>query len=305
MTEEIEKRGILIAGPHGFLGKYVMREFSDHFGRKSIVTLGINADNDIVCDLTESAVELPSSIDTVIDCVGACFGRDCISLNIKATQNLLKSLEAVPPKHFVYFSSVEVFGMTEGEEIDENYPRRSSTETGLSKIKAEEILKEWCDKHNTLLTIFYCPHIIGTGMKGYPRRLVNGIYRGFYTHIAGSEARVSVVHATDVAKAALTVYAIGGCYIITDGVNPTRHDLAEALAYRIDNKRIFTISEKKARRTARLLDFFTFSRNRRDNLRQQLSTLTFSSKKLREKCGFNPVSVTEYLRNHVYDEQSL
>lgn len=305
MEKEQQTPHILIAGVHGFLGKYILREFVETYSRKSIVTLGLNVDNDIVCDLTKEIPSIPYDIDTVIDAVGDCFGNNLRLQNVATTRRLLEALEKNPPRRFVYFSTTEVFGMEEGENIDESTAKNPRSDIGRIKLEVEKILSEWCERNNVTLSIIYCPPIIGTGMKGYPRTLVNSIYRGFYTHIDGNEARGSVVHATDVARASRLVSEIGGEYIITDGVNPTRHDLAEALAYRLDDKRIFTISLSKAKRTARLIDLFTMSNKRRNALRLETTTLTFSCEKLRKTTGFEPQSVTEYLRTHIYDENSL
>lgn len=303
---------ILIAGAHGFLGKYVMREFEECFSRKAIVTLGIDRDNDIVCDLTADTPVLPEDIEIMVDCVGDCFGPEPRRLNVDATSRLLDALRDCRLKSFIYFSSTAVFGNLEGENHNELTPKAPVDAVGRSKIEAEELLTSRCRELGASLTVFYCPSIIGTGMRGYPRRLVNAIYRGFYTHIDGNEARTSVIHASDVAKAARLAAIVQPSpdksfreFIITDGDNPLRHDLAEALAYRLDDKRIFTISLAKARRMARLLDLFTFSHKRRDDLKEELSTLTFSCDRLRAALGFEPTPVTTYLRTHDYDENSL
>ena len=93
-----------------------------------------------------------------------------------------------------------------------------------------------------MLSIVRPALIVGTGMKGTLRSMVNGIYRGYYHHIKENNARRSVIHATDVSAAVNKIASIGGVFNLTDGVNPTVYDLAEALAYRMGDKRIYTMS---------------------------------------------------------------
>lgn len=138
------------------------------------------------------------------------------------------------------------------------------------------------------------PSIVGTGMIGLPRRIAAGIHKGSFVHIAGNEARVSVVHATDVARAAAMAAGTAGAFNLTDLADPTVHDLAEALSWRLGQKRIFTIAPRWARLWLGK-QFYS-----------QLTTPRTTPETFSHFFpDFTPVSVTEYLKTHVYDEQSL
>ena len=89
--------------------------------------------------------------------------------------------------------------------------------------------------------------VIGTGMNGLGRTLAEGIAGGRVYHIKGNEAQVSAIHATALAQAArMAVTAGGGTFTIAD--SPVSFDtLIEALATRIDGRRIYTIGPKWSR----------------------------------------------------------
>lgn len=141
-------------------------------------------------------------------------------------------------------------------------------------------------------TVLECPNIVGTGMTGLPMELACRIARGTYFHILGNDTRLSTIHASDVARAVGLAIGSGRRLTLTDGADPSFHDFADALAYRINDKRILTVKPLWAR-------FLMNGALRRtvttDAVVYHISTLE----------GFIPTPVTEYLRTHVYDDESL
>lgn len=226
-------------------------------------------------------------------------------LNSSSIEASIKESAERGCKNVVMISSTEVYGCYEGENITEEFEIDSIESTLNSYLKAEAIAKSNCDALGLNLTILRCAEIIGTGMDGQIMQLVKTIYRGTYHHITDETARMSVVHAVDVARATFDMAGVAGTFNLTDGVDPTVRDLAEAIAYRLDHKRIFTLSVKKARTIARVGDYFPFIGFDSKKLKARYRTLTFSSEKLRSQLSWQPNSVTEYLRTHAYNDQSL
>lgn len=299
---------ILITAAGGFLGKYLIDELKRTLPAEpspALHSAGLSPFNDYVVNLAKEQFEPSRGYRTVFHLLGGCHEGDLAALNVACTRNLLASLETNPPQNLVYVSSTEVYGAEEGVEINENREPEPVSQAGKTKLEAETLLREWCAAHNVRLTILRSPDIVGTGMKGPLRRLVNSIYRGNYHHIDDETARLSVVHATDVARAMVMLQDTGGIYNITDGVNPTRHDLAEAFAKRLNNKRIYTLRAKRARTFARICDFIPLLGYGRKALAERYRTLTFDDSRLRRTTGMTPASVVDYLTMHNYDENSL
>lgn len=301
----MQKKAILITGASGFLGKYVVNAIKCSGQPADTVTLGINPADDMQTDLTKGSPYIDRRFDIVVHCAGGCFKGDMTALNVGITRNLLDGLDRIPPSAMVYISSVEVYGRHEGSDLDECTITDPDTPAGLSKLRAEEMLANWCGQRGITLSILRCPPIVGTGMTGPLRKLVNAIYRGSYYHIIGNEARTSVIHAVDVAKAAIDIARHGGIYNLTDGVNPTRRDLADALSFRMGNKRIFNLSPAKARRWAKINDWLPLASFGSKDFIRETTTLTFRSDKIFNVLDWRPNPVTEYLKCHDYEKDSI
>lgn len=153
---------------------------------------------------------------------------------------------------------------------------------------------DYCRQRQLPVVVIRCPYIVGTGMTGLMRKVAAGIYKGTFVHIAGNDARISVVHATDVAKAASIAAGTQGTCTLTDGMDPTMHVLSDAFAYRMGDKRIFTIGPRWAKLWYGGTYYTTLTTSH--TAPDTFSTLF---------PDFHPVSVVEYLKTHVYDEQSL
>ncbi len=195
----------------------------------------------------------------------------------------------------VMLSHVDIYGATEGENIDESAPARDAA----LMAQEQEFIRATGEKGIVIRTA----DIVGTGMGGFPMNLVRTIARGTFFHFPGNEARRSAVHASDVARFVGLLVARKGevahrVYNLTDMDNPTVHDLAEAFAYRLNNKRISNLSTRPQQWFGRkiygrrLYGLYT-------------TTLTFSAERVREEFGFEPAPVTNYLRTHIYDNDSL
>lgn len=299
---------ILITAAGGFLGKYLVDELRRTLPAEPAPVLhaaGISPFNDYTVNLVRETFEPKRRYHTVFHLLGSCTDGNFAELNVTATRNLLASLGQHVPDNIVYVSSTEVYGAEEGVEINENREPEPVSEAGKTKLEAERLLGEWCAARNVTLTILRSPAIVGTGMRGELRRLVNSIYRGNYHHIDDETARLSVVHATDVARAMVMLRQLGGIYNITDGDNPSRHDLVEAFALRMGNKRVYTLRAKRARTFARVCDFIPLLGYGRKSLAERYRTLTFDDSRLRRAIDWTPSAVVDYLKTHNYDENSL
>lgn len=199
------------------------------------------------------------------------------------------------PKHSVMISSTDIY-IPDSEAItaedgptDENSPWAGYE-------------KSFIESHPDGIILRAAP-IVGTGMTGKVRRLAEEIYRARFFHFPGNEARKSIVHATDVAKAAAYIAKNGvqgtdkHIFNLCDGVDPTLHDIAEALAFRMSNKRISTLSTNPQQIIGRML----YGKRYRDYTTDE----RFNGEALLAAIPLKPVSVCEYLRTHVYDENSL
>ena len=139
----------------------------------------------------------------------------------------------------VMISSTEVYWAGKDDILTEDSPSDESSvwiarERNFSMVYPEGV-------------ILRCAPVVGTGMRGRVYELAKDIAKGIFFHFPGNQARMSVVHATDVARAVKILgqsEANHRVYNLSDNTDPFIHDMAEALAYRMNNKRISTLSTR-------------------------------------------------------------
>lgn len=227
-------------------------------------------------------------------------------------EEAVKLIDDTKPKHVVVVSSTAVYGLSSGENIDETAPVRPADNASRHLASIEDRVKERCKATGAMCTILRPADVVGTGMEGFTGRLARDVNNGSYMHVKDNEAQRSIVHAIDVAKAVRAVAekagddCIEGVYNLTDRSGATIEQLADAIAYRLGNKRIFATGLKAAKALALLGDItlgaLPWSRKK---LKARTTTLTFNSFAISKHTTWEPMSVTEYLKTHKYSEDDI
>ena len=293
---------ILITGASGFLGKSILNFFSSQ--DISILSVGRNSLNEIKCDLSSEIPNLNlTEIELVIHAAGKAHSipinqleiNRFFEVNVIGTQNLLKGLAlAGVPKHFVFISSVAVYGLNEGNKINENSPLLAIDPYGLSKIQAERVVIDWCNKNKVVCTILRLPLLIGKNPPGNLGSMIKAIQKGYYFNVGGGKAKKSMVLAEDVARFIPVIPPIGGIYNLTDGVHPSFYQISSAIA----KNRIANLPLPIVKIIAKVGDLLgTKAPLNSLKVKKMTSDLTFDDSKAREM-GWKPQPVLEYLKHN-------
>lgn len=190
----------------------------------------------------------------------------------------------------IMISSTAVYDVAEGLNCNE----LSSVNKDSSAARLEHEFIETCKASGLQAVILRCADIVATGMTGFPRMMANKIYRGTFIGLNGVTGLRSFVHASSLPDAALVAMDKPGIYNVTDRSETSISEFAEALAWRISQKHIFSIGDKWFR--------FIFGRRKYDDMRR---SLTFSCEKLCSAGEYKPTRVIDYLKTHIYDDKSL
>ncbi len=293
----------LLTGRSGFLGKYIY----DHLKQEGwdVVSIGRDGGNSIVADLTQDSLFIPNNINTVIHAAGFAhvFKKDLNTsknfflVNLEGTRNLLNSLDDKKIKHFVFISSVAVYGKSKGELLNESTTLSAIDPYGKSKIGAEKIILEWGSERNTKITILRLPLVVGCEPKGNLGDMIKAIQHGYYFNIAGGKARKSMVLAEDVAKFIPKAAEVGGIYNITDGAHPTFRELSYIIAKQLGKSHVLNIPLILAKFLAVTGDVLgkKFPLNSL-KLEKVTSTLTFDDSKARTTCNWTPTPILKGFR---------
>jgi len=286
----------LLTGASGFLGSYLIASAVKF--NHDLIKLGRNSSNDVICDLSNEIPEFKNnSIHVIVHAAGKahCFDKnnnnlsDFEHVNVNGTKNLLISLDnqLETISHFVFISSVSVYGLNKGLMIDENQPLKGSSEYALSKIKAEQIVSNWGNKNNIPVLILRLPLLIGSNPKGNLKRMIDGIKKKRYFSVGGGRAKKSMVLASDVADFIYSNHKSNGVYNLTDGVTHKIKDLENKIGNYF-NVKIYNLPIFLARKLTIFHKFFYKFPLSKDTLTKITSDLTFSDVKVKNKLNWSP-----------------
>lgn len=291
----------LITGASGFLGNYISNNLlvSNH----KLTRLGFKGKCDIACDLSCEIPKLPFEIDMVIHAAGKAHinpitheeKKYFYDINIQGTKNLCLALERSKiPIAFVYISSVSVYGKESGILINEDNDLIAKDTYGQSKIQAERIVQDWCEKYNVICTILRLPLIAGSNPPGNLKAMIAAIYKGYYFDIGGGKAKKSIVLAEDVAKVIPIAANIGGIYNLTDGYHPSIGELSELITKQLGKGRPLNIPYWLALILAEGGELMGAKAPINSaKFKKMTSSLTFDDSKARSVLGWEPTSVLE------------
>lgn len=292
----------LITGSNGFLGRILSISLINNI---ELSTLS-RSKADYSVDLSNEIPVFKKPFNIVIHAAGKAHSVPKIDfeknefnqVNIFGTKNLLEGLtKSGVPKYFVFISSVSVYGKDFGIGIDENAALRALDPYGISKIKAEKIVLDWCKQHQVICTILRLPLVVGPNPPGNLGSMINGINKGYYLNVAGGSAKKSMVLASDVAEFVLKASEVGGIYNLTDGYHPTLFELSNTIAKQLGKKPPLGMPFWFAKLIAFFGDLIgeivPFNSRK---LRKMNTSLTFDDSKARLFFGWNPTPVLENLK---------
>ncbi|MES2064265.1 MAG: NAD-dependent epimerase/dehydratase family protein [Bacteroidota bacterium] len=299
---------ILLTGASGFLGGIIYNHLKNDLNI-DVITLGRDASNDIVQDISDKGFTLPA-VKTVIHAAGKAHtvpktaeeAKMFMDVNLEGTKNLCKAIEKLStlPSNFIFISTVAVYGVDKGEMINEEAPLNGKSPYAISKIEAEDFLTKWASLNKVNLSILRLPLVAGPNAPGNLGAMINGIKTGRYISIRNISAHKSMVWAHDVAKLIPQLDANIGAVNLTDGYNPTFSELELVIVKKLNRNKPISIPYFVAKILGKTGDLIggKFPVNS-DKINKITSTLTFDDTKLRKLGIWNPSNVLDQLSKFI------
>lgn len=203
---------VFLTGASGFLGEYVIKQLlkEKHTIRALVLSPG-ELEPAKGVEIVQGDITSPETLsgklkgcDAVIHLAGAVgYGqtfRNCINVNVNGTRNLATAAVSSGVRRFIHCSSVSVYGRVPDVKLYENAPYRKINDPyGDTKIEAEKVLKDMGSSLD--LTMFRPTVIYGKGDMGFLYPLASKIKAGKFKIIGSGECRITLIHASDVARA--------------------------------------------------------------------------------------------------------
>jgi UDP-glucose 4-epimerase len=158
---------ILLTGGNGFIGNYFQNNYGDSY---NISTFSFR--NDDINKLDLKNIDTIVHLSALVHQMGGASKEAYFKINVNNTLELAKKAKKANVKQFVFMSSVKVYG----EESDTPYTETTKCEPqddyGLSKLAAENKLKDMEDTNFTI-SILRTPIVYGYGVKANIENLIN------------------------------------------------------------------------------------------------------------------------------------
>ena len=124
-------------------------------------------------------------------------------VNVNLTEKLAELALNHNVERLVYFSSVSVYGDTEGRIINENGKYTPSTTYGKTKLEAENLLIKSWQKFNLPVTVLRLTSVYGTYDHGNMKLLSNIIRKHLSVMVGQGKNRKTMIYIDDVIQAAI------------------------------------------------------------------------------------------------------
>ena len=300
---------IFLTGASGFIGRAVVKRLKDNYQLTLLLppgepAVGLSDQNIVRGDITrpKSLSGLIDGHDTVIHMAGAVghqSWKNCLSINVDGTRNVIRKAVKAGVIRFIHMSSVSVYGRVPDIMITEDQPFKKIRDPyGDTKIDAELMIRKYAEKNRIDLTVLRPTAVYGDGDSKFLPKLVENLKTGKFRMMGDGSHSVDLVNVVDVAEAVyltlLRPESMGHTYNIANQKNPVWNSLLKNICAELDipySKR--HISYKLAYRVAGLMEFLSIFSNKPPRLSRYAVRLVgrqynYSIQKARKELGFEP-----------------
>ncbi|MDN5042696.1 NAD-dependent epimerase/dehydratase family protein [Aliarcobacter butzleri] len=158
---------LLITGSNGFIGNYFINNYKSKFNIKTFSFL-----KDDINTLDCSTIDIVFHLSALVHQMGGASANEYEKINVIQTIELAKKAKESGVKHFVFMSTVKVYGEETNSKYTENSVCNPEDEYGKSKLKAEQELQKLEDE-NFKISIIRTPIVYGYGVKANIKNLIN------------------------------------------------------------------------------------------------------------------------------------
>ncbi|MDN5100448.1 NAD-dependent epimerase/dehydratase family protein [Aliarcobacter butzleri] len=158
---------LLITGSNGFIGNYFINNYKSKYNIKTFSFL-----KDDINNLNCGDIDVVFHLSALVHQMGGASANEYEKINVIQTIELAKKAKESGVKHFVFMSTVKVYGEETNSKYTENTVCNPEDDYGKSKLKAEQELQKLEDE-NFKISIIRTPIVYGYGVKANIKNLIN------------------------------------------------------------------------------------------------------------------------------------
>ena len=158
---------LLITGSNGFVGNYFINKYKNKYEIKTFSFLK-NDINTLDCN----TIDIVFHLSALVHQMGGASANEYEKINVIQTIELAKKAKESGVKHFIFMSTVKVYGEETNSKYIENTVCNPEDDYGKSKLKAEFELQKLEDQ-DFKVSIIRTPIVYGYGVKANIKSLIN------------------------------------------------------------------------------------------------------------------------------------
>ena len=158
---------ILLTGSNGFIGSYFQNNYNE---KNKISTFSFQNDNLDKLDLID--IDTIIHLSALVHQMGGASKEAYWKINVDNTLELAQKAKKNGVKHFIFMSSVKVYGEESNTPYTETTKCEPEDDYGRSKLEAENKLFELEDE-SFVISILRTPIVYGYGVKANIKNLIN------------------------------------------------------------------------------------------------------------------------------------
>lgn len=223
---------LLITGSSGFVGSYFINKYKNQY---EIKTFSFLKDDINILDCKD--VDIVFHLSALVHQMAGARKEEYEKVNVSQTLALAKKAKESGVKHFVFMSTVKVYGEETEFTYTENTICNPEDEYGKSKLKAELELQKLEDE-NFKVSIIRTPIIYGYGVKANIKNLVNLVNKVSLLPFGNIKNKRSMVYIGNLCHIVdeVTTQQKAGIFLASDDEPLSTSKLIELIAKNLDKK---------------------------------------------------------------------
>jgi UDP-glucose 4-epimerase len=185
---------LLITGSRGFIGNYFRRKYGE---KHNISTFSFQNNDFNALDLTKTNTIL--HLSALVHQMDGASKEEYFKINVDNTMTLAKKAKKHGVRHFIFMSSVKVYGEENDTPYTETTLCKPEDDYGKSKLEAENQLR-MLEEETFTISIIRTPIVYGYGVKANIQNLIQLVNRVPVLPFGGIGNRRSMVYIGNLCK---------------------------------------------------------------------------------------------------------
>ena len=227
------QKNILLTGANGFIGSYFQKTYGEKYNIKTFSFL-----NDDIKTLDLSNTDTIIHLSALVHQMGGATKEEYHKVNVENTLRLAKKAQEAGVKHFIFMSSIKVYGEESEEIYNETTECLPQDDYGISKLNAEKALQK-LETNDFIVSIIRTPIVYGEGVKANILSLVKLVKKVPILPFYNTNNRRSMVYIGNLSAMidTIIIQKSSGVFLASDDKTLSTSEFIKLIA-KINNKNI-------------------------------------------------------------------